>query len=172
VIDALSRLEAHRLGLRFLHGTGQADLTRVQAAYAERRFEATVLPYISDIRESYEQADLVIARAGASTVAEVSALGIPSLLIPYPHAVAGEQEANARALERAGGAGVMVDDELSAAGLAGRIGGLLDDEEGLRSMAAGARRFGRPDAAARLADLVEAVAAGPPGRPRAERTAR
>src|SRR6267154_206488 len=75
VIAALPRLEAHRLALRFQHGTGPRDLERVTRAYAEGRFEAQALPYIANIREAYEQADVVIARAGASTVSEIAACG-------------------------------------------------------------------------------------------------
>ena len=95
---------------------------------------------------------------GASSVAEIAALGIPSILIPYPHAAAGEQEANARALERSGGAIVMLDGDVTAETLAQRIGDLIDRPERRSEMAAGAAAFGRPDAAPRLADLVEEVA--------------
>jgi UDP-N-acetylglucosamine--N-acetylmuramyl-(pentapeptide) pyrophosphoryl-undecaprenol N-acetylglucosamine transferase len=106
----------------------------------------------------YAVADLVVARGGASSVAEISALGIPSILIPYPHAAAGEQEANARALERSGGATVMLDRDVTAEALALRIGELIDQPERLSAMAAGAAAFGRPRAASELADLVEEVA--------------
>ncbi len=107
----------------------------------------------------YAAADLVVARGGASSVAEVSALGLPSLLVPYPHAAAGEQLANATALQRAGGASVMLDRNVTGETLRERIVNLVDHPERLAAMASGALAFGRPDAASRLADLVEEAAA-------------
>jgi UDP-N-acetylglucosamine--N-acetylmuramyl-(pentapeptide) pyrophosphoryl-undecaprenol N-acetylglucosamine transferase len=80
------------------------------------------------------------------------------LLIPYPYATGRHQEANARALQRAGGASLLLDDQLSAESLAGRIVSLVDHDERLRAMAERSASFGRPDAAERLADLVEEVA--------------
>ena len=107
----------------------------------------------------YAAADMVVARGGASSVAEISALGIPSLLVPYPHAAAGEQLANARALQRAGGASVMLDVDVTGESLCDRIVNMVDHPERLEAMASGALAFGKPDAAARLADLVEEAAA-------------
>ncbi len=114
--------------------------------------------FVDRMEVVYAVADLVVARGGASSVAEIAALGIPSILIPYPHAAAGEQEANARALERSGGAIVMLDRDVTAEGLAQGIADLIDRPERRSAMRAGAAVFGRPDAAARLADLVEEVA--------------
>ena len=106
----------------------------------------------------YAVADLVVARAGASSVAEISALAIPSILVPYPHAAAGEQEANARALERAAGAVVMLDRDVTGPSLAARIESLLGDPAALAALAEGSASFGRPRAATALANLVEEVA--------------
>jgi UDP-N-acetylglucosamine--N-acetylmuramyl-(pentapeptide) pyrophosphoryl-undecaprenol N-acetylglucosamine transferase len=156
------RLLAGRTDLQVLVITGPDHLDAVQGGWDERDGAGLLVrmePYVDRMELPYSVADLVIARAGASTVAEVSALGIPSVLVPYPHAVAGEQEANARALERAGGASVVLDDQLSAAVLAGCVQAMIDHDERLAAMAAGARTFGRSDAAARVADLVESVAA-------------
>ena len=100
-------------------------------------------------------ADLVVFRSGAMTIAEVTVCGLPSLLVPYPYATAGHQEANARALQRVGGASVLLDDQLSAESLADRITSLVDHQERLSAMAERSRAFGRPDAAERLADVVE-----------------
>ena len=106
----------------------------------------------------YAAADLVVARAGASSIAEVSVCGLPAILVPYPYATAGHQEANARAMQRAGGATVLPDDELSADSLTARDRGARrparpagGDGEAL------AARSPTPDAAARLADVVEDV---------------
>ncbi len=156
-------LLAERRDLQVLIITGGDHLETVGRGWASAsgpgllvRFEG----YVDRMELPYSIADMVVARAGASTVAELSALGLPSLLIPYPHAVAGEQEANARALQRAGGASVMSDDQLSAASLAERIEAMIDHDERLAAMSSGASAFGRPDAARLLATLVEDVAAG------------
>lgn len=115
-------------------------------------------PFVDRMELAYALADVVVARAGAGSVAEIAACGLPSLLIPYPHAVAGEQDANARALQRAGGASVLLDDQLTTESLATRIESLIDHPERLAAMAERSSAFGRPDATERLADLVEEVA--------------
>jgi UDP-N-acetylglucosamine--N-acetylmuramyl-(pentapeptide) pyrophosphoryl-undecaprenol N-acetylglucosamine transferase len=108
---------------------------------------------------AYACADLAVSRSGATTIAEVTVCGLPALLVPYPHATGKHQEANARALQRAGGASVLLDHQLSAESLASRVESLIDHEERLGAMAERSKAFGRPDAAARLADLVEQVTA-------------
>jgi UDP-N-acetylglucosamine--N-acetylmuramyl-(pentapeptide) pyrophosphoryl-undecaprenol N-acetylglucosamine transferase len=118
-----------------------------------------VFEFIERMELAYAVADVAVARAGATTVAELAVCGIPSLLIPYPHATGRHQEANARALQRAGGASVMLDQQLSVATLAQRIESLVDHDERLDAMRAAARAFGRPDAARRLADVVKSAAA-------------
>jgi UDP-N-acetylglucosamine--N-acetylmuramyl-(pentapeptide) pyrophosphoryl-undecaprenol N-acetylglucosamine transferase len=100
-------------------------------------------------------ADLVVARAGATTIAELTVCGLPSVLVPYPYATRDHQAANARAVQRAGGASVLLDDQLTAESLAERISSLIDDGERLEAMAERARAFGRPNASARLAEAVE-----------------
>lgn len=118
--------------------------------------------YLDRMDMVYACADLVVSRAGASSVAEVSACGLPALLIPYPYATDGHQEANARALQRAGGASLLLDEQVNAESLAERIESLVDHEERLEAMAAASAAFGRPDAAVRLADLVLAAAEARP----------
>lgn len=115
-------------------------------------------PFTDRMDLVYAIADLVVARAGATTVAEVGACGLPALLIPYPYATARHQEANARALQRAGGASVLLDDELSGASLAERLGELVDHPERLEAMARASMSFGRPAAADRLAEVVSEAA--------------
>jgi UDP-N-acetylglucosamine--N-acetylmuramyl-(pentapeptide) pyrophosphoryl-undecaprenol N-acetylglucosamine transferase len=107
---------------------------------------------------AYAAADLVVARAGATTIAEVSVCGLPSLLVPYPHATGDHQRANALALQRAGGAAILHDDDLSGPVLAMRLRELLDDDRRRTAMAASAAGFGRPDAAEALAHAVAAIA--------------
>jgi len=112
------------------------------------------LPFLDRMELAYAAADLVVSRAGATTIAEVAACGVPSVLVPYPYATANHQEANARALQRAGGASVVLDDQLTAELLAERIESLLDHDERLRAMSGAASAWARPDAAAVVAGLV------------------
>jgi UDP-N-acetylglucosamine--N-acetylmuramyl-(pentapeptide) pyrophosphoryl-undecaprenol N-acetylglucosamine transferase len=113
-----------------------------------------VLPFLARMELAYAVADLAIARAGATTIAEVAACGLPCVLVPYPYATGRHQDANARALRRAGGATVLLDDELDGAVLAERIESLLGDPAALAEMAGRALAWSRPDAASAVASLV------------------
>jgi UDP-N-acetylglucosamine--N-acetylmuramyl-(pentapeptide) pyrophosphoryl-undecaprenol N-acetylglucosamine transferase len=160
-----AQLLASRSDLQFLLITGPAHLQLVRpglppgAETGKGGLLVRLLGYLDRMDLAFACADLVVSRAGATTVAEVTVCGLPALLIPYPYATGRHQEANARALQRAGGASVLLDDQLSAESLAGRIASLVDQPERLRAMADRSAAFGRPDAAERLADLVEEVAA-------------
>jgi len=112
------------------------------------------LPFLERMELAYAVADLVVARAGATTIAEVTACGLPSLLIPYPYATGRHQEANARVLQRAGGARVLLDEELTPEYLAERMEDLIDHEGRLREMSERATAWSRPDAADALAKVV------------------
>jgi len=118
------------------------------------------VPFVERMELVYAAADVVVSRAGATTVAELTACGVPAILVPYPYATGRHQEANARAVERAGGATVLLDDLAGGAEVAGRVEALLEDPAKLESMGRAARRFGRPDAADALADLAASVAKG------------
>jgi UDP-N-acetylglucosamine--N-acetylmuramyl-(pentapeptide) pyrophosphoryl-undecaprenol N-acetylglucosamine transferase len=159
---AACRLLADRSDLQLLIITGPSHLEAIRGGWLEDTPDGGLLVrmegFVERMELVYALADLIVARAGASSVAEISALGIPSVLIPYPHAAAGEQEANARALEGAGGAVVLMDADITGRSLAERIVGAVDQPERLAALAAGAASFGRPGAAAALADLVEEVA--------------
>src|SRR5205085_1666189 len=89
-------------GVTIVHQTGEADLDRVCDAYATAGVKADVRPFLHDMGVQYAKADLVVCRAGASTIAELLAIGKPALLVPYPHAVYDHQRANARALAAEG----------------------------------------------------------------------
>jgi len=159
VIEALPHLEAYRLGLRITHGTGPRDLERVAAAYAARGFDPVVIPYIADIREAYEQADLVIARAGASSVSEIAVCGKASILVPLPTAAHDHQRHNARKFAEAGAAIMMEESALGGGALARAILSLRDDPRKVLAMERAASSLARPDAAARIADMVEELLA-------------
>lgn len=118
-----------------------------------------VLPFIDDMAGAYSAADVVVCRAGAITVAELTARGLPALLVPYPYAAQGHQLANARVVEQAGGARVILDADLDGPALVQAVQRLLGDPDGLQRMADASRRLGRPDAAERIADLVLSASA-------------
>ncbi len=131
------------------------DLERVRRAYAEGGIDAELWAFFPDIAERLAAAHLVIARAGASTIAELAVAGRPAVLVPLPTAIDDHQSANARALARAGAAWVMPQKQLTEAALSAQLLSILAGDGVLAGAAAAARTEARPDAAARLADLVE-----------------
>ncbi len=158
VLEALDLLRAGRHPLRFIHQTGEADYDAVRTAYARRQIKAEVLPFIPDMPARFAEADLVICRAGASTVAELTAAGRASVLIPFPHATDQHQLRNAKAMVRAGAACLLEEKGLTGERLAAEVLDLLDRPARLAEMEAAARRLAVPDAAARIADLIEEAA--------------
>lgn len=138
-------------GVLLIWGTGQGSYERYARYESER---VRVRPYLAPIQGAYAAADLALTRAGALTVAELCAWGIPSLLVPLPTAAADHQRANARALEGAGAALVLEQSELSAARLGSALADLLRDSTQLGRMAESATSRGRPDAAERIATRI------------------
>ncbi|WHA42127.1 undecaprenyldiphospho-muramoylpentapeptide beta-N-acetylglucosaminyltransferase [Agrobacterium larrymoorei] len=136
------------------------DKDSVIESYKKLGVQADVSPFFGDMAERIAGADLVISRSGASTVSELSVIGRPSVLVPYPHALDHDQAANAAALSAAGGASVIKQSELSPKKLSALLNDAMGDPERLDRTAAAAKATGKPDAAQRLADLVEAIAAG------------
>lgn len=130
------------------------DLEAVEAAYRANGIKATLQTFFADAPERIAAAHLVIARSGASTVAELTALGRPAILVPYPYAIDDHQTANAHAVEEHGGAWLMPQDGFTADSLAARLIGLFQSPETLARTADCAARAGRADAAQSLADLV------------------
>ena len=130
------------------------NLEQSEAAYRRLGVAAELARFFDDVPQRLAAAHLLIARAGASTVAEITAVGRPSILIPYPHAIDDHQAANARAVEDVGAAWVMPQESFSPETLAERLRDLLTAPEALRQAAERARTAGRPEAAARLADAV------------------
>jgi UDP-N-acetylglucosamine--N-acetylmuramyl-(pentapeptide) pyrophosphoryl-undecaprenol N-acetylglucosamine transferase len=139
-------------GTTVLHQTGDAMVDEVRRRYRAQGVDAEVVPFIDDMARAYASASLVIARAGATTLAELCAIGKPSILIPYPHAAEDHQAKNAFAMERAGAGVAIREDELTAEGLATEVRELLQGTTRRRTMAEAARRLGRPDAAAAIVD--------------------
>ncbi|MFM1989159.1 MAG: Undecaprenyldiphospho-muramoylpentapeptide beta-N-acetylglucosaminyltransferase [Pseudomonadota bacterium] len=155
VPQALARLPADARPA-VVHQSGRNHLDALQAAYREAGVDATAVAFIDDMAAAYAQADLVICRAGAMTVAEVAAAGVASLMVPFPHAVDDHQTTNARFLSERDAALLVPQAGLTPEGLATTLAGL--DRSRLLAMARRARELARPDAAARVADACEAIA--------------
>ena len=155
VPQALARLPADARPV-VVHQSGRKHLAALQAAYRDAGVEATAVEFIDDMAAAYADADLVVCRAGAMTVAEVAAAGVASLMVPFPHAVDDHQTTNARFLSERGAALLVPQSELDADRLAALLAGL--DRDGLLAIARRARELAKPDAAARVADACEAIA--------------
>lgn len=148
-------------GLHVIHQTGAADHERLQARYRDLGIAAEVRPFIDDMGAAYGRADLVVCRAGATTVAELTALGKPAILIPYPFAADDHQRANARVLAERDAGTLILDRELTGERLASAIIELAEDRARLTAMGAAARRLAAPDSAARVVRVCcEVVAEG------------
>jgi UDP-N-acetylglucosamine--N-acetylmuramyl-(pentapeptide) pyrophosphoryl-undecaprenol N-acetylglucosamine transferase len=124
----------------------------VKEAYRSLPFEHSVVPFIERMDEAYAAADLVICRAGASTVAELALFGKPAILVPYPYAADDHQRWNAEALRKIGAAEVVLERELSGELLAGRIRTLWSERNVLKAMGESARKLAQPDAAKRIVE--------------------
>ncbi|MGZ9810015.1 UDP-N-acetylglucosamine--N-acetylmuramyl-(pentapeptide) pyrophosphoryl-undecaprenol N-acetylglucosamine transferase [Pseudoroseicyclus sp. H15] len=146
--------------LEVSHQARPEDIDRVKQAYAAAHIRATVTDFFDDVPERMSAAQLVIARSGASTVADLTVIGRPAILVPLASAIRDEQTANARGMVEAGAAELMAEPDFTPAALAARAEALLAQPEPAASMAASAAALGRPDAASRLADLVERLSRG------------
>lgn len=172
VIDALVHLEDLKGQLHFTHQTGKADLENVKKGYADRGFDANVVEFIDDMSGAYAKAELVICRAGATTVSELTVCKKAAILIPFPHATDNHQEINARALVAAGAALMFRESELDGKKLADAVRTLVSEPAKLRKMERQAGLLGRPEAAKELADVCVQLmvdAYGPEGRERADK---
>jgi len=159
VPPAVERLARH-LQARFavVQQAREEDLARVMDIYARAKVAADVAPFFADLPARIASSHIVVARSGASTVAELAAIGRPAILVPLPHALDQDQSANAGVLERAGGAMRLRQDDFTPDRLAAEISALASAPQKLVAMAAAARSQGAIDAAERLADLVLRVA--------------
>ncbi|WP_251158181.1 UDP-N-acetylglucosamine--N-acetylmuramyl-(pentapeptide) pyrophosphoryl-undecaprenol N-acetylglucosamine transferase [Caniella muris] len=161
VNDAMVALKDELLSrpdLHVVHSCGRDGYEATAERLALTDGEAArwhVVPYIADMGDMLAAADLVVSRAGASSIAEIAALAVPSVLVPYPHATADHQTTNAQFLVGAKAAVLVRDDELSDPSFRGLLTGLLDDRARLDAMRAAARGLAQDQAAARLADQTE-----------------
>ena len=150
-----------REGLVVVHSTGADGFDETVTALAltpDEQLRWRVMPYITNMGQALAASDLVLSRAGASSIAEIAAVGAPSVLVPYPHATADHQTTNARFLVDAGAAVLVADSAIDTPEFTGALLGLLDDPARREAMREAARGLGQSRAAAALADQVEAVA--------------
>jgi len=159
VPPAIEQLEPVLWGrLSLVQQVREEDMARVRAIYTRLKIEAELAPFFSDLPSRLAASHLVVSRSGAGTVAELAAIGRPSILVPLPGAIDQDQFANAGVLVEAGGAIRIAQSDFSPHRLASEISALAAEPQRLTDMAANARTAGRLDAADRLADLVEKVA--------------
>ena len=142
---------------RVVHQAGARHVDAVRAAYREAGVDAECVAFIDDIATRYAETDLVVCRGGATTVAELAAVGVGAIVVPLPGAIADEQSANARFLVDAGAAAMVPQAELTPEALAARIAACT--RESLLAMAVAARKVARADAAERVADACIALGA-------------
>jgi UDP-N-acetylglucosamine--N-acetylmuramyl-(pentapeptide) pyrophosphoryl-undecaprenol N-acetylglucosamine transferase len=150
-MEALPHLQ-QRETLRIIHQTGEADQDQVAAAYRAAGIEAEVKAFFHDMATRYCAADLVVCRAGATTVAELTAMGKAALFVPFPFATDNHQELNARTLVDQGAAMMVLERDLSGPGLARQLDALAESPDLLADLAGRSRALGKPDAAQAIVD--------------------
>lgn len=155
--QALPLLAGQKARLHFTHQTGASDQALVQAAYAEQGFEAQVADFFEDMGRLYGLAHLVICRAGAGTLTELTACGRAGICVPYPHAAGDHQTKNAQSLVSAGAARLLPDGQLSGQAVASLLLELMDQPQVLRAMEERAQALGRPQAAQEIASRCLAL---------------
>jgi UDP-N-acetylglucosamine--N-acetylmuramyl-(pentapeptide) pyrophosphoryl-undecaprenol N-acetylglucosamine transferase len=157
MIAALPEMEAHKDVLFITHQTGEADFERVRKGYESAGWSerADVRRYIDDMVASFAGSDLIISRAGATTSAELVAAGKAAIMVPFPFAADDHQRKNAEALEAAGAARMILQQELTGARLAAEITRLVRAPDELTRMEESSRRLARGDAAKATVDLME-----------------
>ena len=159
MVEAAGAIARSARPIRLTHQTGERDLELVREGYRGTGLPVRVAPFLEEMDSEMAAADLIVCRAGATTLAELAAAGRPALLVPFGRAASDHQRRNAAAVEAAGAAEVIDERELSAATLAARIVALASDGERRAALAAASRRLARPDAAAAVVDRMERLLA-------------
>jgi UDP-N-acetylglucosamine--N-acetylmuramyl-(pentapeptide) pyrophosphoryl-undecaprenol N-acetylglucosamine transferase len=158
LVDATDLLATNKTRISIVHQTGERDYNAVRVAYARREIHAEVLPFIGNMAERFAQADLIVCRAGAITVAEVAAAGRAAIFIPFGASTDSHQLRNAQEMQRARAARLIPEPQLTAERLTQEIFSLLDQPIELQAMAANARRLAKPRAVQDIVDLIEGAA--------------
>ena len=157
-VDAMDLLAARKDQLSVVHQTGERDYNAVRAAYARREFRAEVVPFLGNMAERFDWADLIVCRAGAITAAEIAASGRAAIFIPFGRATDSHQLRNAEEMVKANAGKLIAEPELTAERLANDIFSLLDHPEQIEQLASRARALGKPNAARDIVDLIEMAA--------------
>jgi UDP-N-acetylglucosamine--N-acetylmuramyl-(pentapeptide) pyrophosphoryl-undecaprenol N-acetylglucosamine transferase len=158
IVAALPMLEEWHGKLQIIHQSGEQDYEETVQGYRDNNWQdVEVTPFIKDMVGAYAKSTLIVCRAGATTLAELTACGRPAILVPYPHAAAGHQSTNAMAMAARGAAMAMEEADLTPERLATLISGLLHDRTSIKTMASAARGLARRGAAARLLQECRAV---------------
>jgi UDP-N-acetylglucosamine--N-acetylmuramyl-(pentapeptide) pyrophosphoryl-undecaprenol N-acetylglucosamine transferase len=152
--ESLVYLDQFRENIQFLHQTGEKDFDAVKEIYSSKGFKGTVLPFAYEMADAYAVADLIISRAGATTLAELTACGKAAILVPYPHAAGNHQEINARKLWDVGAAQMILDRELNGKSMADMIRYLLEDPEAIAGMERTSQSLGSFDATKKVIELI------------------
>lgn len=154
MVNALNYIPDLREKVQFLHQTGDRDYENVREAYRKAGFKGTVAPFIYQMAEAYAVADIVISRAGATTLAELTALGKPAILVPYPYAAGRHQEFNAIKLREMGAAFMVADSELRGETIAMHIRDMYENNSIRIEMQKASRGLGRPEASNKIVDIA------------------
>ncbi len=156
MIDGIARWK--ELGIRVVHQTGERDFEKVDAAYKQAGFPARIRKFIDDMPSAFADADVLLCRSGASTVAEITAAGKPAIFVPFPFAADDHQLKNAEALQQAGAGRLIPEKSLNAETLTAAVVELLSSPATLNSMATRARALAHPDAGREIAEIAAKLA--------------
>jgi len=160
MLEALPHLGELKGRIDIVHQTGAADLERVQAGYRAAGVTAEVVPFVDDMSQAYARASLVLCRAGATTLAELTICKKAAILVPFPFATDDHQAVNAQALVEAGAARMFRESELTGERLAAELRRLAAEPETLQRMERSAGHLGRPEAARELVDVCAELVPG------------
>ena len=152
--EALRFLEPLKDSIQFLHQTGEKDFSVMKELYSSKGFKGTVIPFAYQMADAYSVADLVISRAGATTLAELTACGKAAILVPFPYSAGNHQEVNARKLWDMGAAQLLLDRDLDGKKIFDMIKSLIDDPEALSDMERRSRSLGNRGATNKVIELV------------------
>ncbi|RMD58722.1 MAG: hypothetical protein D6828_02465 [Nitrospirae bacterium] len=156
-MDSLNYLRDVKDSIQFLHQSGEDYKDIVEEAYRKKGFRATVLPFINDMADAYAVSDIVISRAGAMTISELTACGKPSILIPYPYAAKDHQRYNAEELGRIGAAEVLTEEALSGKILAMLLKKYLYKPDELHKMGEHCKGLAKTDASDKIVRLILSI---------------
>ncbi len=157
VDEALEYLEPYRDKIQFLHQTGEAEFDVMKETYSSRGFKGTVMPFAYEMADAYAVADLIVSRAGATTLAELTACGKAAILVPYPHAAANHQEINARKLWDIGAAHVILDRDLNGKSLSDTVRYMMEEPEAIPEMARISKSLGSSEATGKIIELIKGL---------------